>query len=93
MASESSDHSAVQRLDRSINYFIYSVNDKWSLGSRTEWFNLTNANVHNVDNYNQTFGVNYKPNANLTFRPEIRTVWDKESFGYNEIDQSSRRET
>ncbi len=68
-----------------INYFIYALNDKWSLGSRTEWFNLTNANVHNVDNYNQTFGINYKPNANLTFRPEIRTVWDKESFGYNEI--------
>ncbi len=82
-------HNANQDVVRNtfgmINYFIYAVNDKWSLGSRTEWFNLTNANVHNVDNYNQTWGVNYKPNANLTFRPEIRTVWDKESFGYNEI--------
>ncbi len=29
--------------------------------------------------------MNYKPNANLTFRPEVRWVWDKESFGYNEI--------
>lgn len=82
-------HNANQDVVRNtfgmINYFIYAMNDKWSVGSRSEWFNLTNATVHNVDNYNQTFGVNYKPNSNLTFRPEVRWVWDKESFGYNEI--------
>ncbi len=69
------------------NYFIYALNDKWSLGSRSEWFNFTSgtANIHNADLYNQTFGVNYKPNSNLTFRPEVRWVWDKEQLGANEI--------
>lgn len=67
-----------------INYLIYAINDQWSLGSRTEWFNFTTQQVHNADLYNQTLGVNYKPNSNLTFRPEVRWVWDKESLGANE---------
>ncbi len=81
-------HNAAQATVRNTvgmnNYFIYALNDKWSLGSRTEWFNYTTQQVHNGDLYNQTFGVNYKPNSNLTFRPEIRTIWDKERIGVNE---------
>lgn len=81
-------HNANQDIVRNTfgmnNYFIYALNDKWSLGSRTEWFNYTTQQVHNGDLYNQTFGVNYKPNANLTFRPEVRTIWDKERIGVNE---------
>lgn len=46
---------------------------------------ITDATFHNADVYNQTFGVNYRPNSNLTFRPEVRWVWDKEGFGFNEI--------
>ena len=72
-----------------INYFIYSLNDKWSLGSRTEWFNYTTQQVHNGDVYNQTVGINYKPNANLTFRPEVRTIWDKERNGTNETSSNT----
>lgn len=74
-----------------INYLIYALNDKWSLGSRTEWFNMTTAQVRNADLYNQTFGVNYKPNCNLTFRPEVRWVWDKEQLGANEISPNDGR--
>ena len=72
------------------NYLIYKLNDKLSLGSRTEWFNYTTnasavAPVQNADLYNQTFGINVRPNANLLVRPEVRWVWDKESVGANEI--------
>ena len=81
--------NAAQQVQRNTfglnNYFIYALNDKWSLGSRTEWYNFTTQHVHNGDLYNQTFGVNYKPNANLIFRPEVRWVWDPERLGVNEI--------
>ena len=72
-----------------INYLIYAMSDKWSIGSRSEWFNYTTQQVHNADLYNQTVGLNYKPNANLIMRPEVRWVWDKNGatgpVGANEV--------
>lgn len=64
-----------------LHYLIYSINDKWAVGSRSEWFNYTTQQVHNADLYNQTIGLNYKPNANLIVRPEVRWVWDKNGAG------------
>jgi hypothetical protein len=86
-------HNAAGAVQRNtfgmINYLIYSLNDRWSVGSRSEWFNYTTQQVHNADLYNQTFGVNYRPNANLIMRPEVRWVWDKNGVtgpvGANEI--------
>ena len=81
-------HSATGRVERNTfgvtQYLIYALNDRWSLGSRSEWFNFTTSRVRNADLYHQTFGINYTPNSNLTFRPEIRWVWDKERLGVNE---------
>ncbi|MGN6546883.1 MAG: outer membrane beta-barrel protein, partial [Aureliella sp.] len=65
----------------SIHYLIYNINDKWAIGSRSEWFNYTTQQVHNADLYNQTVGLNYKPNANLIVRPEVRWIWDKNGVG------------
>ncbi len=74
-----------------INYFIYKVNDCWSVGSRSEWFNYTSPVTRNGDLYNQTLGLNYRPSANLIFRPEVRWVWDKEpNFAVNENGKSSQ---
>lgn len=79
-----------------INYLIYKVNNCWSVGSRSEWFNYTSGNaggllVRNGDLYNQTFGVNYRPHANLLFRPEVRWTWDKErTYLVNENAKSSQ---
>jgi hypothetical protein len=70
-----------------INYLIYQVNDRWALGQRFEWFNFSGSgfgDVQNDDLYNYTAGVNYRAHANLLFRPEVRWVWDKNRYGFNE---------
>lgn len=81
-----------------INYLIYKVNDCVSIGNRFEWFNFggagfTDANGNqrkNDDNFNFTTGLNYRANANLTLRPEVRSVWDRQKFGFNEQNASSQ---
>ena len=69
-----------------VNYLTYKLNDCWSVGGRLEWFQdpqgarvLYEANdaffgAHG-DYFELTCGVNYKPHANLTIRPEIRYDW------------------
>lgn len=76
----------------SIHYLIYQLNDCWAVGSRSEWFNISSeaAGIRNADVYNQTFGVNYRPTANLILRPEVRWVWDKEGLGFNENNATSQ---
>ena len=69
-----------------INYLLYKVNDRISLGERFEWFNYTGAafnNAKNDDLYNLTTGINYRASANLLFRPEVRWVWDEARYGFN----------
>lgn len=76
-----------------INYLVYKVNDCVSLGQRFEWFNFGGAgfaNRQNDDLYNFTTGINYKASANLMFRPEVRWVWDRNQFGFNENNRSSQ---
>ncbi len=57
-------------------YLIYTINDCWAAGTRFEWYNA-DTGVYNGDNdiYALTAGVNYKPHANVTIRPEIRHDW------------------
>lgn len=74
-------------------YLIYQLTDKISVGQRFEWFNYGGTffnNVANGDLYNYTLGMNYRHNANLVFRPEIRQVWDQNRFGFNEGNRSSQ---
>ena len=84
-----------------INYLIYKLNDCVSWGNRFEWFNFDGAqfvstnpnpavNARNNNNLNFTTGINYRANANLMFRPEVRWVWDRERFGFNENNASSQ---
>ena len=61
------------------NYLTYKINDCWSCGGRFEWFqDPQGARVVAGDRGNYfavTGGVNYKPHANITIRPEIRYDW------------------
>lgn len=84
--------TSVRNAFSSIHYLLYDVNDRVALGSRSEWFNFSSGvqNVHNSDLLNQTLGVNYRHNANLVFRPEVRWVWDKDTVGVNENGKSSQ---
>ena len=62
------------------NYLIRKINDCWSFAGRVEWFqDPQGARVSGGDspgNYGEvTCGFNYRPNANVTIRPELRYDW------------------
>ncbi len=74
-------------------YLFYTVNDCLKLGTRIEWWR-TDPLVRgfgNVSVYEATWGLNYKPHANLVVRPEIRQEWspgvdfDQTIFGFDVI--------
>jgi hypothetical protein len=80
-----------------IHYLIYQINDCVSFGQRFEWFNFSGTAADspfvgqdNSDLYNYTLGFNLRRNANLVFRPEVRWVWDKTNFGFNENGNASQ---
>ncbi len=72
-------------------YLIYTINPKWSAGTRIEWFRDDDGDrVAGVGNVNLgwtaapgfvgtftewTTGLNYRPCPNLVIRPEIRCDW------------------
>jgi hypothetical protein len=56
-------------------YLFYTLNDCWSLGSRMEWWKSNRLTGEMTSYYELTGGINYRPHANLTFRPEIRYDW------------------
>ena len=60
-------------------YFLYQLNKCWATGMRFEWFRDDDgARVvagNPGDYYELTAGLNWKPHANLTIRPELRYDW------------------
>jgi hypothetical protein len=70
-------------------YLFYKINCCWTLGWRFEWFDdpegyvVTGLRPGNTDAlyrspgsfYETSVGLNYKPNGNLTIRPEVRYDW------------------
>lgn len=76
-----------------IHYLIYQMNKCWAVGQRFEWFNFGGAGFNNVQNddlYNYTLGLNYRPHANFVIRPEVRWVWDRTGFGFNENNSANQ---
>ncbi len=67
-------------------YFIYTLNDCWAAGARVEWWKNNGVSTNAA-----TFGVNYRPHANLVFRPEVKHEWipgmdlDQTIFGMDAI--------
>jgi hypothetical protein len=65
-------------------YLTYQWNDCWALGMRFEWFRDDDgARIPGViagdsyagDFYEVTWGVNWRPHANIVVRPELRYDW------------------
>lgn len=66
-------------------YFIYTLNDRVSLGQRLEWWkgdDITGYQPHgglaptsSTSYYASTFGMNYKVSPNVMVRPEYRYDW------------------
>ena len=51
-------------------YMFYSLSDCLSIGGRMEWWKTDSISYYEV-----TGGINYKPHANITLRPELRYDW------------------
>ncbi len=59
-------------------YLLYQLNDCWALGGRLEWFRDDDAARvlgTPADYWAITGGLNFKPHANFTIRPELRYDW------------------
>lgn len=57
-------------------YLFYTLNDCWKLGGRAEWWKSNNVVAgDDISFYNIAGGVNYRPQANLVIRPEVRYDW------------------
>ncbi len=52
-------------------YLLYTFNDCLRAGARVEWWKNAGASQ-----YEATFGINIKPDANVTVRPEVRHDWN-----------------
>ena len=67
-------------------YLFYTLNDCTSVGARVEWWKVDGLSVNAA-----TFGLNYKPHANLVLRPEVKQEWvpsagfDQTIFGMDMI--------
>lgn len=55
-------------------YLFYTINDCWKAGARVEWWKADGISL-----YEMAYGLNYKPTANLTIRPEVRYNWTPSS--------------
>jgi hypothetical protein len=58
------------------NYLLYTINDCWKVGGRGEWWKADGISYHVISG-----GVNWKPMANLTIRPELRYQWSPAGDG------------
>ena len=62
-------------------YLFVDLNNRSSAGARLEWFRDEDGKRVDVNGagpgsyYEATFGLNWYPCANLTFRPEVRWDW------------------
>ena len=77
------NQSSVRNSFGLIQYLLYDLNQQWSVGSRSEWYNYSSGanNIRNAELYNQTVGLNYRPNKNMIMRPELRQIWDINGAG------------
>ncbi|MCB9939187.1 MAG: porin [Planctomycetaceae bacterium] len=67
-------------------YLFYTLNDCTAFGTRIEWWKAEGLSVNAA-----TFGLNYRPHANLVLRPEMKHEWvpganaDQTIFGMDAI--------
>lgn len=58
------------------NHLIYTLNDRWSFGTRLEWCRDNSGLAFDASDYNElTLGLNWSPRENFRLRPELRYDW------------------
>lgn len=65
-----------------VQYFLRDINRSWAWGCRFEWFRdeegtRIETNGNRGDFFECTLGLNWKPNAHLLVRPELRIDWSQ----------------
>ena len=67
-------------------YLIYSLTERLGIGTRVEWWHDDGVSYNEA-----TFGINFRPCANVVVRPEFRHDWspangfDQSSFGIDSV--------
>ncbi|QDU54975.1 hypothetical protein Pan181_11600 [Aeoliella mucimassa] len=58
-------------------YLFYTMSDCLAAGARVEWWKSDGivAADNSTSQYGITYGLNYKPHANVVIRPEVRHNW------------------
>ena len=57
------------------NYLVYTLNDKWEVGTRIEWFRDNGVSLEPSDYNEVSFGLNWMPFEKVKIRPEVRYDW------------------
>ncbi len=65
-------------------YLFYTLNDCWAAGTRIEWWKSDGvAGPGNSQSFwGITYGLNYKPHANIVIRPEVRHNFTSGDIAY-----------
>ena len=58
-----------------VQYLFREINPCLKLGARLEWWKSDQFFTSTRSTYNFTMGANYRANANITVRPEVRFDW------------------
>ncbi|QDV73609.1 porin [Botrimarina mediterranea] len=61
-------------------YLFYTMNDCWAVGARLEWWKTDGFSYQEM-----TYGLNYRPHANVVIRPEIRYDWTASDAAANNV--------
>ncbi|TWT96964.1 hypothetical protein Pla108_27410 [Botrimarina colliarenosi] len=61
-------------------YLFYTMNDCWGAGARLEWWKTDGFSYQEM-----TYGLNYRPHANVVIRPEIRYDWTASDAAANNV--------
>ncbi len=76
------------------NYLFYTINDCWKWGTRAEWWKSNTTQVTEMASfYEIATGLNYKVNANLIVRPEVKWNWTGSQEAFNNATGSNFNDT
>lgn len=68
-----------------INSLYYCHNRCLAFGSRLEWWKSDQLQAATSSTYDFTMGLNYRPNANILFRPEVRWDWGQSALDNGDV--------
>lgn len=68
-----------------INSLYYCHNRCLAFGTRLEWWKSNQLQADSASTYDFTMGVNYRPQANILIRPEVRWDWGQSAVDNGDV--------